>query len=86
MLFAEQLRAARSLLNWSQDRLATESGVGIATIRRVEAQIGSIRAISHTLEKLQVALEKGGITFIPSDGTGGPGVRLRSAPRTGRKR
>lgn len=33
----EQCRAARALLDWPQQRLAEESGIGNATIRNFEA-------------------------------------------------
>ena len=44
MRYAGQLRAARALLGWNQDMLAESSGVGIATVRRLEGQTGRIRA------------------------------------------
>lgn len=76
MRSAEQLRAARALLDWSQDKLAETSGVGVATIRRLEGQRGNLRTYSDTLWRLQSALEGAGIIFIPEANGLGPGVRL----------
>ncbi|MCR8826276.1 helix-turn-helix domain-containing protein [Pseudosulfitobacter koreensis] len=36
------LKAGRNALHWSQEDLANESGVSIATIRRVESKVQSI--------------------------------------------
>ncbi len=76
MRTSEQLRAARALLGWNQDQLADRSGVGIATIRRMEGQTGQLRGISETVWRLQNALERAGIIFIAEDEVAGPGVRL----------
>ena len=76
MRTAEQLRAARALLDWSQDQLAEKSGVGVATIRRLEGQSGNLRTYSDTLWSLQTALEAAGIIFIPEENGLGPGVRF----------
>ena len=38
----QQVKAARALLNWKQEHLAEQSGVGIATIRRLEAKGGDL--------------------------------------------
>jgi len=76
MRIAAQLRAARSLLGWKQTELAEKSGVGIATIRRLEAQSDILRGMSKTVWKLQKAFEDGGVIFIDSDEIVGPGVRL----------
>jgi transcriptional regulator with XRE-family HTH domain len=76
MRSAEQLRAARALLDWSQDQLADKSGVGVATVRRLEGQSGKLRTYSETLWKLQTALEEAGVIFIPEADGLGPGVRL----------
>jgi transcriptional regulator with XRE-family HTH domain len=70
----EQLRAARALIGWSQDRLAAESKVAKATIANFEA--GKRQPYDRTLDDLREALEAAGVEFIPQDG-GGPGVRLR---------
>lgn len=81
MRYAGQLRAARALLGWNQEVLAESSGVGIATIRRIEGQSGRIRATSESVWALQSALEQAGVVFL-AEGEGGlgPGVRLAKTP------
>jgi transcriptional regulator with XRE-family HTH domain len=76
MIFAEQLRAARALLGWNQQQLAVQSKVGLATIRRLEAQSGPIRAISETVWRIQNCLKESGVEFIEEEDSKGPGVRL----------
>ena len=73
-----QLKAARALLSWSQEKLATESGISLATVKRLEAAAGELGGRPETGEKLRAALEKAGIDFLGENG-GGPGVRLRKA-------
>lgn len=82
MRYAEQLRAGRALLDWSQDQLAERAEVGVATIRRMESQNGLIGGSSRSVWALQAALEKGGVVFLSEDLDFGPGVRL--AKRTDR--
>ncbi len=75
MIRPAQIRAARSLLGISQNQLSEMAHVGISTVKRIELApeiIGTVR----TLNKLQEALEKAGIEFIPAEGGKGPGVRL----------
>jgi predicted transcriptional regulator len=72
LLMAHQLRAARSMLRWEQEQLATTAGVAIGTIKRIEAMDGTIRAHLETVQKIQRALEAAGVEFKP-DGS----VRLR---------
>lgn len=70
-----QLRAARALLGWGQEKLSKSAGVAINTVRRLEATPGTLNANLSTIQKLQAALEFG-VIFIEANG-GGPGVRLR---------
>jgi transcriptional regulator with XRE-family HTH domain len=87
MLRSEQLRAARALLGWNQQRLATQAQVGVATIRRIEAQNGAIRAISDTVWRLQTCLEDAGIEFIDEDENAGAGARFsRPSSKSGKSR
>lgn len=72
-----QVRAARALLRWTTERLAQESGVGLATIRRAEPVDGPLRMIRANAQAIQRALEAAGIEFIPVSEAGGVGVRLR---------
>lgn len=74
-----QLRAARALLGWSQDRLSEASGVSLPTIKRLEPGEGFLQTRVETLNKLQVALEEAGVLFIAENGEG-PGVRLKKKP------
>ncbi len=75
-----QCRAARALLDWSQQQLAEAAKIGNATIRNFEG--GKSIPQSATLEVLRRALEKAGVEFIPPDGSGA-GVRLKDAPEPG---
>jgi transcriptional regulator with XRE-family HTH domain len=75
MLQSAQLRAARALLGWRQEDLAKASGVGLATVARIEQGKGVVQGNFSTIVKLQQALERAGISFI-DDPTGGIGVRL----------
>jgi transcriptional regulator with XRE-family HTH domain len=78
MITPAQCRAARGLLDWTQQDLADRAGVGIVTIRQVEAGITQPRRA--TLDVIRRALEAGGVQFIDENG-GGPGLRLRKRPR-----
>ena len=68
-----QVRAARALIGWSQAKLAEKSGVPVSLVERLETE-----AADHLAnDKLRAALEAAGVVFIPKDGGGGIGVRLR---------
>ncbi|MCJ2012693.1 helix-turn-helix domain-containing protein [Methylobacterium sp. J-076] len=69
-----QLRAARALLGWSQERLAEASGVSIPTIKRLEPGEGLVQTRVDTLDKLRRSLEAAGVEFTNG---GEPGVKLR---------
>jgi transcriptional regulator with XRE-family HTH domain len=75
-----QLKAARSLIGWSQEELASAAKVSVPTIKRLEAVEGLLGGRQTTAEKIRAALEKAGIEFIHENG-GGPGVRLRKRQR-----
>ena len=77
MISIEQLRAARSLLGWSQTELAERAGLSLPTVKRVERESGSGPNVSdEAREKLRKALENAGVVFIAENG-GGAGVRLK---------
>lgn len=79
MLTSAQCRGARGLLDWSQRELAQRAGVGIVTIRQLEAASHEPRRA--TLDVVRRALEAGGVEFIDENG-GGAGVRLRKSTRS----
>lgn len=71
-----QIKAARALLDWSQQDLALAAGVSEPTVKRLEAVDGPLGGRDETIQKLLNALNRRGIEFIAENG-GGPGVRLR---------
>jgi len=70
-----QIRAARALLKLSAQELATEAGLGIATVRRAESEDGATGITKANENAIRQTLEAAGIEFIPENG-GGFGVRL----------
>jgi len=76
MILPRQIKAARALLGLGQTELSDLAGVGIATLKRIEAY-PEIRGAAATVWKIQSALEAAGIEFIPAEGGKGPGVRLK---------
>jgi transcriptional regulator with XRE-family HTH domain len=74
MITSAQCRAARGLLDWSQQELAQKAGVGVVTVRQLEADTHEPRRA--TLDVVRRALESAGVEFIDENG-GGAGVRLR---------
>jgi transcriptional regulator with XRE-family HTH domain len=78
-MVAEQLRAARALLGWSQSELAERAGMSLPTVKRVEIEHGP-NVSESARHSLRLALEQGGVEFIDENG-GGPGVRLRKRQR-----
>ena len=76
MIEASQIRAARSLLGWSQGDLVRAASLSLTTIRRMEdAAIGPGRSSAENVEAVQRTLEAAGVVFIAENG-GGAGVRL----------
>jgi len=70
MLDQKQIRAARGLIDWTQETLAERSGVARATIKNVES--GATLPRLETANALQRAFEEAGVEFLPSSG-----VRMR---------
>jgi hypothetical protein len=74
-LISAQIRAARALVRWSAEDLASESAVSVATIRR--AELTDKETLMNAANDLAIrrALEAAGVEFIDENG-GGPGVRF----------
>src|SRR5271156_1580981 len=71
---ASQCRAARALLDWSQDKLAENAHVARATIADFERN--ARMPMRNNLVSIVSALEAAGVAFIPENGEGA-GVRFR---------
>ncbi|TAL01849.1 MAG: XRE family transcriptional regulator [Rhodospirillaceae bacterium] len=69
----EQSRAARALLDWSQERLAEKAELSGGSVRHFEK--GRQPLSPNNLAAVRAALEKAGVEFIAENG-GGAGVRL----------
>ena len=76
MIESAQIRAARALLGWRQEDLSKASGVGTATIQRIEKTNRPITGYVSTLVRIQAAFEQAGIEFIDDDEIAGFGLRL----------
>jgi transcriptional regulator with XRE-family HTH domain len=76
MIESAQIRAARALLDWRQKDLSKASGVGTATIQRIEKSDRPITGYVSTLVRIQAAFEQAGIEFIDGDEIGGFGLRM----------
>ncbi|MDG3444609.1 helix-turn-helix domain-containing protein [Nitrospirillum amazonense] len=70
MLQSEQIIAARALLEWSQADFAEHSGIGLATIKRIEAKAGTIEVSDTTLAAIYRAFEFKNVEFINDPGVG----------------
>jgi transcriptional regulator with XRE-family HTH domain len=71
---AAQTRAARALLDWSQEQLAENAQVARATVADFERD--NRAPMRQNLVAIRASLEAAGIQFIPENG-GGAGVRFR---------
>jgi transcriptional regulator with XRE-family HTH domain len=80
MRYSSQIRAARALLGWSQDKLARAAGVGLATLQRIEQNEGVVKGNFSTILKIQKVLEQAGIHFI-DDESGQIGVCVKTSKR-----
>jgi transcriptional regulator with XRE-family HTH domain len=86
MLESAQIRAARALLGWRQEDLSKASGVGTATIQRIEKSHRPIAGYVSTLVRIQAAFEQAGIQFIDDDEAGGWGLRMSKKKKKKKKR
>jgi len=75
-LSSAQIRAARSLIRWTAEDLASASALSVATIRRAELTEDATALTAANDLAIRHALESAGVDFIDENG-GGPGVRLR---------
>ena len=65
MITAQQTRAARALLGWTQEMLADKAAVSLTALKRMESGSG-LRVYESTSDQIRRALEAEGIAFINS--------------------
>lgn len=75
VITADQCRAGRSLLNWTQDQLATNAVVSRATITDFESN--TRQPMKNNLRSIADCMFAAGIEFIPEEDGKGVGVRFR---------
>lgn len=63
---ARQIKAARALLDWSQEQLADVCGLSVATVRKIEA--GHISPRNATMSGIRRAVECAGLEFVSPNG------------------
>lgn len=69
-----QCRAARALLDWTQDELAERAEVSRGTIRGFES--GQHALQRSTASAVSRALQAGGVVLVDADHQAGEGVRF----------
>ncbi len=74
-MIGNQLKAARSLIGWTQAQVAQAAGLSIPTVKRAEGA-AALNASENAIASIRLALETAGVEFIAENG-GGAGVRLR---------
>ena len=75
MITVQQLRAARSAMRWTIEKLSEQSSVSVRTIKVIEASDHAPPVKEITMQKLKSALEAAGIEFIGTP-TDRPGIRI----------
>lgn len=71
----EQCRAARGLLGWSQNELATNAHVSRPTVADFETK--SRLPIKNNINAIHDSMFAAGVEFLPEEGLNGVGVRFR---------
>jgi transcriptional regulator with XRE-family HTH domain len=75
LLTSAQCRAARGLLNWTQEHLATNAVVSRATIADFESN--ARQPMKNNLRSIADCMFAAGVEFIPEEGLIGVGVCFR---------
>ena len=75
MITGRQVRAARALLNWTQDMLAEKAVVALTALKRLESE-HALGTHEGTRDQVRRALESAGVVFI--DSARGRGVMVNA--------
>ena len=76
-----QCRAARGLIDWTQEELADRAGVSRSTVRDFEKGRHDLHRASAAV--IRAAFEGAGVVLIDAEDGLGPGVRLVNGKRGG---
>ena len=71
-----QVRAARALLEWSQEDLARAANVSVTTVRDFKS--GRRPTEASSMREIQRAFDNEDVVLLPGNSEGGPGVRFAS--------
>ena len=71
MITPAQCRAARGLLDWTQQELADQAQVGVVTVQQLEA--GGVSPRRATIDVIQTRLRIAGVPLIMTATAGGAG-------------
>lgn len=82
MITARQSRAARALLNWTQETLADKARISLTALKRLESENG-YEVYESTRDQVRRAFEAAGIVFLKTDR--GQGVLLVDDQRAGKR-
>jgi len=80
MITAQQTRAARALLGWTQEMLADRATVSLTALKRMESVNGE-RVFESTEDRVRRTLEAAGIVFINSGTQVGVMMDVSRKPR-----
>lgn len=83
MITIKQIKAARALLEWTQEDLARSSGLSLPTLANIER--GSTVPRQDTLQKIQTAFEDANIEFLEPMGVQLAAERLQVKVWSGRE-
>ena len=82
MITAQQTRAARALLGWTQEMLADRATVSLTALKRMESVNGE-RVFESTEDRVRRTLEAAGRVFINSGTQVGVMMDVSRKPREG---
>ncbi|WP_082898221.1 helix-turn-helix domain-containing protein [Sphingomonas sanguinis] len=82
MITARQSRAARALLNWTQETLADKARISLTALKRLESENG-YEVYESTRDQVRRTFEAAGIVFLKTDR--GQGVLLVDDQAAGKR-
>ncbi len=76
------MRAARAFLRWTAEDLAKAANIGVATVRRAEAEYGVPNMLPNNMIAIRRAFEATGIEFTNGDAQGLRFVKVKKVRST----